>query len=96
MARAPIEKERFLVPERTGRSEGRVFITDLATYLGLNERKLKVFAREHGLLKLASRGTARAGAPYVTEEAAMRLIAVFRTQLGVDIQNGARRARRFR
>lgn len=72
-----------------------MFITDLATYLSLNERKLKVFAREHGLLKLASRGTARSPAPYVTEEAAMRLIAVFRTQLGVEIQNGAKRARRF-
>lgn len=96
MARAPIEKERFLVPERKGRSEGRVYIPDLASYLALNERKLYIFAREHGLLKWASRGSGRKGAWYVTEEGAMRLIAVFRTQLGFDIQNRTPRSRMFK
>lgn len=92
MARRPIEDERFLVPERVGRPGGVVIVTELAAYLREHIRTVQVFAREHGLLHRKSRGGARKPVLYVTEEGAMRIIAVFRTKQGLDIQNNTRRA----
>lgn len=65
---------------------------ELARHLGERIRTVQVFAREHGLLHRKSRGSSRPPVFYVTEEAAMRIIAVFRSKQGLEIQNNTRRA----
>lgn len=72
--------ERIVVPGRPGDYRGRVYVTELAKYLGNGEHALKRFAKKHGLLRKAGRGTGRAGIYYVSEYAALRMIAYFRVR----------------
>lgn len=77
-----------MVPACSGNPKGRVFVKDLAYYLGHPIRSVYVWAREHGLLREAPRGPGQSRLYFVSEEAAMRIIAVFRVIQGKAYQEG--------
>jgi hypothetical protein len=87
MARRPDGDERFLLARCTGDQRKKVFIKELAQYLGHPRRHVTKFARRQGLLHYASIGVGLAAVPYVTEYGAQRVIAYCRViQGGVYVQ----------
>jgi hypothetical protein len=82
MARRPEPDERFLVPACSGPLRERVYVTELAKYLGIHIRILRKYARRHRLLHYATRGTGVEPIAYVTEHGAMRLISFARVVQG--------------
>lgn len=79
-----------MVPPRPGDYQGRVYVTELAEFLGNGAHVLKRFAKKHGFLRKAGRGGARAGIYYVSEYAALRMIAYFRIR---DVEVSEKRKR---
>ena len=78
MPRKSTVDERLVVPGRPEAYRGRVYVMELAEFLGNGAHVLKRFAKKHGFLRKAGRGGARAGIHYVSEYAALRMIAYFR------------------
>lgn len=60
----------------------RVYVRELAAYLGHPIRQVYRFIRSNGLLRWASQGAAREKIPWVTEQTALRVIAHCRATQG--------------
>jgi hypothetical protein len=88
MARQPDGDERFLLADCTGDQRKRVFVRELAEYLGHPLVRLMKFARRTGLLHYAPGGLGRMPIPYVTEYGAQRVIAYCRVVQGAVYVQG--------
>lgn len=88
MARRPAYGERGLVPPPDFfPPEERVFLTELARYLGVSSRKIAKWARKEGVLHRARdfyRGTE---ALWLSPHAAMRAIVLIRSEQGAAVLN---------
>lgn len=82
MARQPDGDERFLLAHCTGDQRKKVFIKELAQYLGHPRAQIMRFARRTGLLHYVSLGSSHNAEPYVTEYGAQRIIAYCRVVQG--------------
>lgn len=67
-----------MVPTRSGRPEARVYVSELAKFLGEPTGKLLRFARSRGFLHKGPHIQGYGRPNYVTEYGAMRLIAYIR------------------
>lgn len=82
MARQPDGDERFLLAHCTGDQRKKVFVKELAQYLGHPRAQIMRFARRTGLLHYVSLGSSHNAEPYVTEYGAQRIIAYCRVIQG--------------
>lgn len=71
-----------MVPARSGTTKERVYLTELAAFLGHSVVALRRFAKSNGLLKRVSIGACRSPLSYVTPYGAQRLIAYARAIQG--------------
>lgn len=82
MTRQPVWDERIVVPARSVGNRNRVYLKELAQYLHQQTGRLRKFARRHEML----RGPRMA--EWVSEYAAMRLIAYVRRMQGAIYETG--------
>lgn len=88
MTRRPVHDERLVVPARSVLDKDRVYVRELAQYLGHSLLAIRKFARKYGYLKKASRGASRTPITYVSPYAAMRIIAHIRRIQGEVYERG--------
>ena len=87
VTRRPAGDEKFLVPARSEVNGGRVYVQELAQFLHHSVGTVRKAAKAYGFLKRISMGSCYPHRDYVTEWAAMRLIAHFRILQGEQYEN---------
>ncbi len=98
MARRPAYGERGLVPPpEFFPPEERIYLTELANYLGVSSRSITKWARKEGVLRRAREPFRDTNAYWLTPHDAMRMIVLARAAQGAAVLNeGGQEARRER
>jgi len=88
MTRRPECDERIVLPPRSVLPKERVYLYELAEYLGCDRRQLNKFARRHRMVKKVRLQCPIVYIPWVSVWNAGRLIAYIRGLQGAKYQEG--------